>query len=309
MRAGAAAYASLTAAMLIAGSSVVAGKAVAVAFPVFVATGLRFLLASLVLAPLFLVRHRAFPAAGRDDLAIILLQALANVFLLSFFFFHGLRLTSAAASGVITSTTPAMVGLLAFLLLRERPTRNQGAGIALAVLGLLVLNAAGDPGSAVRGPAPLLGNLLILGAVLGEAAFTVLGKVVVARVPPLAITTLASGFGFLLSLPAALHQARGFDFSAVAPGAWAAMAYYGLCVTVLASFLWYKGIAAVPAATAAVFTGIMPVSALALSRALLDEPILGSHLAGAACVLAGIWMSAFRGRASGGFHDTRGRNV
>lgn len=309
MREGAAAYASLAAAMLIAGSSVVAGKAVALAFPVFVATGLRFLAASLVLFPLFLVRHRAFPAAGRGDLAILLLQALANVFLLSFFFFHGLRLTGAAEGGVITSTTPAMVGLAAFLLLRERLTREQGAGIALAVLGLLVLNAAGNPGSGVRGPAPLLGNLLILGAVLGEAVFTVLGKVLVARVPPLALTTLASGLGFLLSLPAAVHQARGFDFAAVTAGAWAAMAYYGLCVTVLASFLWYRGIAAVSAGTAAVFTGLMPVSALVFSHGLLAEPIRWFHLAGAASVLGGIWISALLGRAAGGFHDTQGRNV
>jgi drug/metabolite transporter (DMT)-like permease len=50
--------------------------------------------------------------------------------------------------------------------------------------------------------------------------------------------------------------------------------------------------AEVSAGTAAVFTGVLPVSAVTLSYAVLGEPCRWSHLAGGACVLAAILLAA-----------------
>jgi len=64
-------------------------------------------------------------------------------------------------------------------------TWNKIAGIVLAVQEILTINVMGSSSGAERGPSPLPGNLLIFGAVIDEALFTIFGKVVSERVTPL----------------------------------------------------------------------------------------------------------------------------
>lgn len=288
------AYLQLTAAMAIVGSAVVVGKLIVDGLPVMLAAGLTSAIAGAVLVPLLLIRERGIPAVRRRDLGIILVQAFTGSFLWRIVLFYGLTLTTAAESGIITSTTPAAVGLLSFLLLGERLTRTRWIGIALAVLGILAINvgAAG----AERGPNPVLGNLLIFASVLGEASFTICGKAVTDRVKPLTISALVTVFTLLMFLPFSAYQAATFDFSGVPIWSWASLVYFGLILNVVAFNLWFRGIAQVPASTAAVFTGVLPVSALLLSYLVLREPFAWSHPVGMVCVLLAIVLIA-RGEA------------
>jgi drug/metabolite transporter (DMT)-like permease len=281
------AYLCLTAAMAIVGSSVVAGKLIVDAFPVMFAGGMTSALATSILFPLLLLRERGLPPVRRSDLGIVFVQAFTGSFLWRIMLLYGLSFTTAAESGIITSTTPAAIGVLSILFLGERLSRNTAAGIALAVLGILAINAVGVADSQ-RGPNPLLGSLLIFGSVLGEAAFTICGKAVSERLKPLTISTLVSTFSFLLFLPFGAYDATTYDFSRVTVWNWAWIGYFGVVLNVCAFLLWFQGVARVPASTAAVFTGVLPVSALALSYVVLGEPFLWSHLIGAACVLLGI---------------------
>lgn len=282
-----AAYVQLAVAMALVGSSVVLGKVIVDSFPVMLAAGLTSLLAVAVLLPM-LLRWEGIPSVRRQDLRIIAFQALTGSFLWRIFLFYGLALSTAVESGIITSTTPAAIGVIAFLL-GERPSRSTVAGIALAVLGILAINVAGGSGAdAARGPNPLLGNLLIFGSVLGEASFTICGKAVSDRVTPLAISALVSTFSLLMFVPFAVYDALRFDFAAAPGPAWAAIAFFGLGLNVVAFLLWFRGVARVPASTAAVFTSVIPISAVGLAYAVLREPFLWSHLVGLVCVLVAI---------------------
>jgi drug/metabolite transporter (DMT)-like permease len=177
---------------------------------------------------------------------------------------YGLRLTSATESGIIIGTTSAMIGLISFLFLREKMTWNSSAGVVLATLGVVAINVLGSSSHVSHGSNPLFGNLLVLAAIIGEALWTILGKVVSGRVTPLAIASLTSFFGFMMFLPFAVYEARSFTFSAVSLTSWIPIVYYGIC-TVGAYILWYQGVAKVPVSIAEVFTGILPVSAVLLS--------------------------------------------
>jgi len=68
--------------------------------------------------------------------------------------------------------------------------------------------------------------------------------------------------------------------------------YYALVPTVGGYLLWYAGAERVDAGRAALYTAVLPVSALALAALVLHEPIGARQLAGAACVLAAIAASA-----------------
>ena len=280
-------YLELSSAMIIVGSTVVIGKVITSGFPVFLASGLRFAISSVILLPILLKANNGFPALRRKDVSILFLQSFAGNFLFSIFLLYGLRLTSAAESGIIIGTTSAVIALISFLFLREKMTWNSSAGVVLATFGVVVINFLGSSLRLEQGSNPVLGNLLVLGAVIGEALWTILGKVVSGKVTTLTIASLTSFFGLLMFLPFAIYEARSFDFSAVPPASWIPIVYYGIA-TVGAYILWYRGVAKVAANTAGVFTGILPVSAILLSYVVLKEQVLWSHWVGILCVLAAI---------------------
>ena len=282
------AYAELATAMVFVGSSVIAGDVVTGTFPLPLAITLRFTLATLILAPILLARE-GMPKVGRVDAATVGLQTLLGVVGFNLFLLFGLRYTTAGESGIVLGTTPAVIGLIAFLVLRERLNLSRSVGIALAVCGVAALSFAGD--SDGRGPNPLLGNALVFGTVVCEALFSILGKMATARLRALTIATLVSLLGALSFLPFALYTAVGFDFGAVDGNAWMALVYYAVGATVLPYMLWYHGLPHVPAGVAGVFTGIIPLSAVALAVVLLDEPPRLGHLVGIVCVLAALGLT------------------
>lgn len=283
-----AAYIELTLAMVIVGSSVVIGKLIVASFPVFLASALRFSIASIILVPLLLIREGKNVVIGKRDWFILFLQAFAGVFLFSIFLLYGLKFTGAAEAGIITSTTPAVVGVISFLFLKEKLMFNKVVGIALAVCGVLLINVLGrilDTGS---GTFSLYGNILIFGAVVGEALFTIFRKLSSNIISPLRTATLMSLLGLAMFFPFALYEAVQFDFSNTTILDWTPVFYYGIVVTVIAFILWFQGVTKVSASVAAVFTGIMPISAVLLSYIILGEPFAWPHLWGGLCVLAGI---------------------
>ncbi len=289
------AYIQLALAMVIVGGSVVAGKLVIASFPVFLASGLRFGLGCLILVPLLLKVEGGFQSIGKRDGLVLFLQALTGVFLFSIFLLYGLKFTSAVAGGIITSTSPAMIGLISFLFLKERLTLNKSVGIALSMMGVLVINLLGTGSDAGSGSLPWLGNLLIFGAVIGEALFVLFPKVLSNSVSSLATATWVNVLGLVMFLPFSLYEARHFDFLAVTPNAWLPILYNGIFLTVIAFLLWFQGVIKVPASTAAVFASVMPVSAILLSYLVLHEPFSWLHIVGVLCVLLGIGFIARNG--------------
>ena len=74
------AYVEMILAMSIVGSSIVVGKLTVAAFPVFLASGIRFALSSLILVPLVLKLEGGSVSISRKEWLILFLQALTGVF-------------------------------------------------------------------------------------------------------------------------------------------------------------------------------------------------------------------------------------
>lgn len=289
------AYLQLALAMVLVGGSVVTGKLVIASFPVFLASELRFMLGCLILTPL-LLKTEGFKSIGKKDGLVLFLQALTGVFLFSILLLYGLKFTSAVAGGIIASTTPALIGLISVLFLKERLTLNVGTGIAFSLIGILIINLLESSTNTTSGSAPLLGNLLILGAVIGEALFVIFPKVLSNRVSALGTATWVNVLGLVMFMPFALYEAGDFDFAAVSLTAWLPIFYNGILLTVIAFLLWFQGVVKVPASTAAVFTSLMPLSALLFSYFVLNEPLAWVHGVGVLCVLLGIGFIAQNGK-------------
>ena len=86
-----------------------------------------------------------------------------------------IHLTTIAASVTLVNTQPVFVAGLSALALKERPARKQVIGIAIAIIGAMII-AAPDFRSGQRASEPLIGNLLALSAAINAAIYYTIGR-------------------------------------------------------------------------------------------------------------------------------------
>lgn len=278
------AYSCLGLSMLLVGGNIAVGKLVLAEVPVFLFAFLRFLIATLVLLPgMFLpkVRQGLDRAAGKG----LFLQAFFGCFLFSLLMLYGVVHTSSASAGIITSATPSVIALLAWLWLRERIDGQGLLAIVLAVGGIAVLNLLESRG---QGAGSLLGNALVLGAVLAEAIFAIYSRRLSLSLHPWSMAFGVNLAGLLLFLPLALPQGLAFDWRVPQASTWGWVVFYAISASVLSFLLWYRGISQVPANVAGLFTGLMPVGAAMVGVLLLGEHFGVAQALGMLLVLAAV---------------------
>jgi drug/metabolite transporter (DMT)-like permease len=278
--------------MTLAGSSVVVGKLLSVRVPVFLSVELTMCFALLVLVPLQAFRVSSLLRLRFTDLRSMFLQALFGMVLFRGLTLTGLTMTSAGSAGLITSTAPAVMAVLAAAIFRERLGVRGMLGVLLCVGGLLLVNVAGLAGSHRHGL--LVGNLLVLAATLCEALLTIFRKASGGRVDSVTNTTMLVAFSAIMLLPFALHDLVTFRLASIDLVGWAALTYYGAVATVIAYILWGDGAVRIPANATGIATAAMPVSAVLLSALILGERPGPQGLAGCALVVGGIIIGAAR---------------
>jgi len=291
----------LIASMLFVGSNVGIGKSIVASVPVPLFALLRFVIAVVVLFPLY--RPAKMRRVTRAEWLNLFLQAFFGTFAFTLLMLGGVQRTSAVAAGVITSTIPATVALLAWLLLKERPSPRTLVAIGLAIAGILIINVAHAPnvGHAVDHEAShdassFAGNLMVMGAVVCESIYVILSRRLTQTLAAIDICAYTHGFGFLLMLPLGIGTALHFDYGSVAPGTWALLLWYGLSASVFSIWLWMKGIRHVPGSLAGVFTAVLPVAAAAYGIAVLGERPTAAHGVALACVVAGVALASLQAR-------------
>ncbi|MEJ5988585.1 DMT family transporter [Ramlibacter sp. PS3R-8] len=290
------AYACLALSMSLVGSYVALSKPLAAAFPIFLLAWLRFGIGGLAMAHWLRKPANEPPLTPRTRRLLFLESFLGN-FLFSICMLYGVSLTSAVSAGVIMAAIPATVALLSWLLLRERIVGRTWAAIALAATGIGLLAFAQPQarnGAAAAADLAWLGNLLVFGAVLCEAAYAVIGKALTGALGPKRITSLINLWGFALVTPFGLYAARGFDFSAVAASSWLLLVFYALAASVWTVWLWMTGLKVVPASQAGVFTAMLPVSAAAVGVLVLGEQLGSMQVLAFAAALAGVLLATAR---------------
>jgi drug/metabolite transporter (DMT)-like permease len=287
------AYASLAASMGLVGLYVGLSKLLVAAFPVFLLALLRFGIAALAMLH-WLPRRATEPALSRHDRVLLFWESFLGNFLFSICMLYGVALSSALAAGVVMSAIPAAVALLSLLFLGERLRRRDGLAIGCAVLGIALLALAKAPAGRVgSGPAPLLGQTLLLAAMFCEASYVVIGKRLTAKLSPRRISALINLWGLALVAPVGLWQAWHFDFRAVAPPTWGLLGFYAIAASMVTVWLWMQGLRQVPAARAGIFTVMLPISAAAVGVGVLGEVFGALHLVALALALAGLLLATW----------------
>ena len=295
-----AAFACLAASMALVGSYVGLSRLLVAALPVFLLAWLRFGIAAVAMVTWLRRQPGEAPLSPRDRRLLFWESFLGN-FGFSICMLFGVAATSAVAAGVVMAAIPAAVALMSRMFLGERITRRVQAAIGLAVGGIALLALARVPDGAGQAPAaPWWGYALLLGAVVCEASYVVIGKRLAVSVSPQRISAMINLWGLALITPMGLWQAWSFPFEKVEAATWGLLVFYALAASVVTVWLWMRGLRHVPASQAGIFTVCLPLSAAAVGVVWLGEPFGPVHGVALGMALAGLVLATWPSRAEAG---------
>jgi drug/metabolite transporter (DMT)-like permease len=239
---------------------------------------------------LIVLRLRSYrlPRPSPRETVLVIGLGLLGIALYNSLFTAGLALVEASRAALIVPTNPAFTALFAAIFLKERLGTVRAAGIALCVLGALWVLTKGNILLLARMELGL-GELLLILCIFMWSAYTLLGRVALSALSPLALTAYVMAAGsVVLAVPAWLEQG---SLVTATWQSWAALGYLIVFGTVL-PFLWfYEGVKALGAARAAQFINLVPPLAVAESVLILGEPMTPALYVGAALVVAGLYLT------------------
>jgi len=278
-------------AMVLVGSTVVVSKVIAQDIEPFAATVLRYVLALPVFLALMRWHGQRLPRVGRRDALLLTVQAAAGSVGYSVLLILGVSLASASDAGIVAGTLPAAAALFSALLLGERPGLRLVLSIALATAGVMAVALAPESAPPGGTSTRLAGIALVLAAVACEAVFILANKRLSQPIPALALSTLMSAGGLLLSALPAWLVAQASPSTFTVP-ALAGVLYYAWVPTVGGFLLWYAGSARTSGVRASLATVWLPVAALLLSVVFLGESIRSWQWLGLGCVVAALLLAS-----------------
>lgn len=278
----------------------VAGKTALDSLSFVQLNALRFAIAALLLAPVLwsgraiLRRELGDPASRRALARLVLLGFVLN----KAFEYAGLAMSTAVDVALLIATESLFTALFSWVTLGEQATRARLAALALGMTGAYLVVAQGllPDLSGPLGAARIGGDLLVIVALVCEAAYTVGGKATLDRIPPLLLVSISVWGCLLVWLPAAALGVAVSGVPAVPAMAWASIAYMAAFATVAAYWAWFRSLTALDASTAAPFLFIQPLLGAALGVVLLGETVTWATVAGAVLILASLSLITVRGR-------------
>jgi drug/metabolite transporter (DMT)-like permease len=256
----------------------------------FIAAFLRFAMAAAILMIMLYRRNGRLPAIPGHLLLPIICLGLTGVVSYNVFFFWGLQSVAASRASVIIANNPIFIAMFAALIFRERLGWIKSLGVLISMSGAVIAISRGDMAGLVNGGLGW-GDLMIFGCVLSWAAFSLIGKIVVAYIPPLTAISYAALVGALLLFFPAVMDGMFGSLGEYALLDWGNIAYLGVFGTVLGFVWYYEGIERIGATRAALFINFVPINAIIMAFFLLGEPLTGSLLIGTALVLSGVYLT------------------
>lgn len=261
--------------------------------PAMTVTAGRFVVASILLLPVWwkLERGRTIRLRGSDWL-VLLGMSLSGIMLYTVMFLTGVEHAPASDGAVIT---PGLVGpftiLLVWLFLQDKPQRRHVVGMLLSLAGVILVGwsavqAAGSDSARV------IGDVWFVAGALTWAIYTALGRKLADRVPAVTGILLCSTIGAGLMIPIAWLHDGAPHFRDWSQAAWGNVLYLGSFATAIGFTTYYLGVRIVGVGRAMPSLGLVPFFGVLGAAVLLGEHLTPLHALGGALVIAGIVVPA-----------------
>lgn len=204
----------------------------------------------------------------------------------------GIALTSASEASIVVALIPVFTVFFAIFFLKERPTALRLTFAAVSVSGVILIALVEALG---KTSGNLLGLLILLGAPICAACFTVLSRYFSVRYRPAEITFVMMNLSAVVFTTLAIAeqaykgQLSTFFAPLTLPPVWMAILYLGVGSSVGAFFLTNYTLSKIEASQMSVFNNLTTLIAVVAAVVILREPLHWYHVVGGALIITGVW--------------------
>ena len=285
-------YLKLAAVTMIWGGTFVAGRFLADSLNPLMAASLRFLLASVALSLFVLLARVPLVRPSPRQWLQLALLGFFGIFFYNLCFFYGLHYINASRASLIVALNPAVIGVASWLLFKERLSRAKVAGIAICIAGASLVIVSRNPQLLDGNADAWIGDLLILGCVLGWGIYSLFSKGLNQTLGPVQTVTYSILLGTLmLWVTTALRgELNVAELAELGTRQWLSLMYLGVLGSALAYIGYYDGIRKIGATRSGVFIALNPLTAVLLGALLLGEQLTLAICLGGGLILMGIFL-------------------
>lgn len=247
-------------------------------------TGSRWFIAIIVLIPLALMTEKVTRAVIVGEWKIHVVQALLGYVGYTLLLYYALGVTSPVTASVLVALNPATIAIAARFILHENMSVNTIVGIAISIVGALVVVFGGG---IAGGFAFSYGDVLLLIATVLWTAYSMLAPRV--NTPPITATAVQATISAIIMVPfMALEIAWGNTAWFTMDGSdWLGVLWIGLIPSAGAYFLWNISSDWIGPTRTGAFLNIIPVFT-ALFVVAFGGTVTPTQLLGGALVLLGV---------------------
>ncbi len=201
----------------------------------------------------------------------------------------GLQYTTATNASLFAVTGPITILLLSAVILHERISLQKAFGVAIAVVGVLVVMGRGTL-SGLEFGGHALGDLMVLISIVMWGLFTVFGKRLTDELGAMRVTAMATVMGAVWMLPVGWLESRskGFSPGDITAEAWIAIAFLGVGCSFLATLLYFSALERTESQKVGVYLYTIPPMTAAFAALMLGEVISANLIAGSLLVISGV---------------------
>ncbi len=278
---------------LMAGINVTSSKYLVTEMPLIFLLFARFVVGSVTLFGFMLSKGKhtqqlsEVKALSAKEWIMLIAQACCAGIFFNLLLLWGVQYTTASMAGIITSALPAMVAVLALFLLRQRLTRFKSLCVGFATIGLLIINISSFKMDAA--PNALFGSFIILLALVPEALYYVLSKIMKIKLSSFTNAFIMNLINGLLMIPLLffIDLQQVANISAIS---WLILVTSGVASGLFYVF-WMSGCKDIDGSTAGLMTALMPIFTLLLSWIFLNQGIGSIQAFGMIFILISIFFS------------------
>ncbi|MGF9646869.1 DMT family transporter [Pseudarthrobacter oxydans] len=204
--------------------------------------------------------------------------------------YSALQHTSALNASLVTAANPALIMVLAVVLLRDRPRPLSWVGIGLGLLGVLLVLTGGELQRLLTFSINR-GELLILGAITVWGLYTIIARRL--SIPAITSTAVQVAMAAVVLSPLALVAGAGLPGT---PSEGWSLAFIALFPSLGSYLLWNLALKRTTAANAGNYLNLIAVFTAVITVA-LGQPISVPQVIGGVLVISGVLLTSAGGKA------------
>lgn len=269
------------------GGSWVSGDLIVELAPPMAIGFLRFMVALIPFLVLLRVyQHGLRRILAREHLPVVLATAITGILGYGVFFLIGMHYTTSAQGSIIAGLNPTTITIFSYIINRERLERRwQYLGLLLSFIGVVFV--IGVQALFEFRLDYLVGNLLIVLAMVNWGMYSALGKRAMRSLSSAEMTTGSILFGTLMFGVASVNDWNDTVFL-YSGEFWFHIFFLGILVTFVGYILFFESVKNLGGTRTGVFINLVPVFGVLLSVMILGEELPWTFVTGLILILAGI---------------------